>query len=880
MSATRPSGSSTLPHRSLFPSATGPGSIEVSFLAFALLNCVLLCFPSARALAAQNVVTEEAPLSTVLTDQQFAQLPPLARTYGELVNIAPGDGGVLAIGAGSTALINLTPNSAFDGIALQEGDQVPAMTEKDFIEEMNVVTAPNDSGLAAVGIGYNRSDGLRHEAIGLYNVTTGSWSIAVTSDSLAPGSSLNYGTPLRPLAINKNLFLFSTRFRNYFSTDIGQTTLYSQQIGASSATRVIGVGDSTSGGIVIDIGDVQVNASGQFLIETKLFQSGVTQSAIFYGNSTLLQPLVETNYTYPNIGTVTKIGKFFQNDSNAVLGEVNGSIYSYSAGGFTNLTPPFTVVIEGLVGVAPGPNKLYGLDNNSNFYFSTPIAGTSVTDWGFFKTPIGGSFNPFFYDFQPVPGISSATFSKFIDAVSLSRNGNLSFRNKFNFYGGSRYGVFNANATSGPVALAYDGLPTSLKFAGTYSLANTCGTFTLSSGATLFETNILNGFTYYSLIDAAPSATGTGFNLSSVLSTMDPLPSNARRSIGRDPLIRGDYLAVEAFFNGGADTWFVKNRSLRTTYRALGEGDFLSSLNAPISRIRSFVLNVGGNYALGADYVDGAPGSQSILTGSNGGSLSVVANTGAPAPTGGTYSNFDTFKINDKFQIGYTWRSSNFTFGINVYNPAATPPTTTILNSGQTVGGVTIDSIVPGTFAFNALGHVSVVANFKTPTGMGNCLFVSNATGVSLPLCTGSTLGSGIVIKLLGTPSFNDYDWSAALVSLSTSSGTSGAVASISAGAPSIVTQDGGSSRIGAFSFGSDDLSGNYVTTSTVKIDNRWNIDFNANLSGGSIPSAYFCTAPGGDATILRGRWAAPGRRARPIVPDSPYEWCDALLLS
>jgi len=815
-------------------------------LAFALLSFGLLCFPLARALAGQNVGTEEGSLSTVLTDQELEQLPSLGRNYGELLTLAPGDGGVLAIGAGSTALINLTPGSLFDGIVLQKDDPVPGMTEKDFIEEISIATAPNASDLAAVRFDYNMSDGVPHQAIGLYNVTSGSWSIAVTSDSLAPGSSLNYGIPLEPLTINKDLFLFTTGSRNYFSTDTGQPTLYSQLNGASGSTRVIGVGDSTPGGTVLEFDDVQVNASDELLIAAKLLQSGVTQSAIFYGNSTLLQILVETGSTYPNIGAVTKIGKFFQNDSNVVAGEMNGSIYSYAAGGFTNLTPTFTVVIGGSTGVAPGPYKLYGLDNNSFFCFSTPIADNSLTDWALFRTPIGGSFDPFFYDFQPVPGISGATFSKFIDAVSLSRNGNLSFRNKLNFADGSIYGVFSANETSGPVALAYDDLPTSLKFGGTYSLANTCRTFTLLSGDRYFESNILNGSTYYALIHAAPSITGTGFNLSSVLSTMDSLPTNARRSIGRDPMIRGHYFAFEAFRNGGAHTWFVRNRTSGTTYKALGEGDFNSSLNGPISRIRSFGLNIGGNYAFRADYVDGAPGSQSILTGSNGGSLSVVANTGAAAPAGGTYSSFDNFKINDKFQIGYTWRSSNFTSGVNFFDPAVTPATTTILTSGQTVGGFAINSINPGTFALNALGHMSFVANFKTPTGMGNGLFVSNATGVNLALGTGSALGSGIVIKVLGTPSFNNYDWSAALVSMSTASGTSGAVASITAGTPTIVAQDGGSSGIGAFSFGSDDLSGNYVATSTVKIDNRWNIDFNAKLSGGSIPSAYFCTAPGG----------------------------------
>ncbi|MGA2263850.1 MAG: choice-of-anchor tandem repeat NxxGxxAF-containing protein, partial [Acidobacteriota bacterium] len=425
----------------------------------------------------------------------------------------------------------------------------------------------------------------------------------------------------------------------------------------------------------------------------------------------------------------------------------------------------------------------------------------------------------------------------------MNSTSTISFRGTLT--GGSiLFGFFQQLGASLPASVILDGQATTLPGGGTYSMGSSSSaqTTTLDNGAVFICADVLGGAAYYG--EFLVSGSGT-VNL---MSTADPQPAGARVSLQTigGAAIAGDYAGFTTQRDGGRASVASHNIATHATSIVATEGDPApDGIGGQVSVAPIYPaapqINASGTAVFGAS-IHGGPNNNSsiIFMRPWGGALTKVIGNGDVDPgTGRAFSyvsldsTIDRSLLNDAGQVAFmgTLQGSPAANGIFVILPGS-PSAKIALTGDAAPGGGTFASF--SFLSLNQAGQVVFLANVQSGAIQYQGIFVGAPGIAPVKIARAGDSGpGGSTFSAFAYPGFNNLGEVAFMATLNGGPGGGVFIGSAGGGVPVALALNGDPAPVG----------GNFSITSAgpdVLINDRHDVLFRADLSGGSANSGYF----------------------------------------
>jgi hypothetical protein len=830
-------------------------------------------------LLASVVATGQSQLVPLVTDKT-----PLALStrFGITTSEAINQGGNLVF-SGSVGSALFLQRAGERIRVMQMGDEVPGYPGS----QADVIQSPliNTAGLVAFRVDISLADGLTERALFTWNDGT-LRKIVAGQDFVPDSSTVRYqrGITLVGLSSAGDLAFVAPLVENG-SPLPAQTTLFIARADGT-VVRVAGLGDSAPGAggrQFQSLATVACNSAGEVLFSANL---GGSVSGLFVGRATGVRKVVATGDALPSpfSGSFNSPGTALLNNNGDVAFVSTSStapqvaIWMAAASGTVSQLVSQGTLAPAVPGGRFGNLTLRAFNNAGMVAFNCPINSSTTTNHGLFRYN-GGTVETVAYareqatEWTPDWYDVSFYFSDSFSAVSMNQGGDIAFRvQTWNTPTGGwdrRNALYRQRPGEARTLIAYDGQPTPLPGGGDYALTFSTYTVVLDDGRVWFYSDVVGGEADFGQFLVSGSDTQV------LMTTADPLPADARVVLRTfRPGASGDYVGFTALRAGGGLSVGVHQLSTLTTKVVFTDGEVVE----PGTRIRvgtrnAVFLNNAGTVAIVARVLDAWPGPSFNVIGIrrwNGETTGVVA-PDSPAPGTGSgpgnemrftdiqMSTMGPSPLNDAEQVVFVGSvraynsTMNFT-GIWVGSPTD-DPVKVALNTETVPGGAgnfgNFNALLNG-ISLNQAGQVAFLAN-------------TNLGGTTLPAIYLWSPGSGIAeivrtapsgFSNLGYPSFNNNGDLAFVAAGGAIPG--GVFLSQSGGAPVAVAQHGLAApggTGGSFSF--------TAARADVVVNDRGDVVFRSDLSGGTSDSGFFLRRPAGavQAVVLQGQ-TAPGLAA------------------
>jgi len=796
----------------------------------ATLACTLLPIATAHAQSQLvPLVTNRTPL-------------PLSNYFGMVSYSDVNQAGDYAfvVGGRTPALFLRRANDSAPVRVLQASDEAPGFPGS----RVNLFVAPklNASGLLAFGFDFALANGQTKNVIYTFDGT--SFRRIALGLEPAPGCGGALFGAVSLVGLNDAGDVAFTG--GVVATGAGipaKITLFIAPAGGTP-TRVIGLDDVApgTGGTFASISPISFNNRGEVLFGANIV-GGSRGAGLFVGRTGAVHKVVAHGDAVPGGGTFsipTSVSQALLNNSGQVAFSANSAIWlSSPAIGIALAVAPGTPTPSG--GTFNTPSLAAFSDAGAIAFTSTfsPNAGNGL----FRFLPDTSTVQVVVSRNQSAPGTGGRSFQLPWSAISINAVGTVSFRATLSG-GSAAFGLFQQEGSDPPVPVVLDDQVTTLPGGGTYALTATA-TRTLNTGAVWFRAYVVGGTAYYG--EFLVTAGGTRV----LMSTADQLPAGSNVSVKTyRPVGAADYVEFVAQRAGGGSSLALHDIAAQATTIVITEGD-----SAPGGgRIGFFVgwgpgfVNTGGSVAFAA-MLTGGPGrvGTAIFLGRPGALARIVATGDTDPTTGRTFltpslGSSPPSRLNDASQVVFLATETGAPSLIGLFVGSASAPLKRVAATGQTApdgrpfysfpsSSVSVLSSV----SLNQLGQVAFLAITGTSTDQRPGLYVftpDSTPEVAEVVEAGDPGPAGSRFGSFGYAAFNNLGQLAFTATL-TGGPAGGVFVSSSSVFPTALALDGQLAPAG----------GSFSITSAlpdVAINDRGDVVFRSDLTGGSSDSGYF----------------------------------------
>jgi hypothetical protein len=536
-----------------------------------------------------NTARAQSQLVPLVTDQTPMALSNyFGRAYVGLVNQA---GDYAFWGIDSSALFLRRASASAPIYVFQAGDGIPGLpgSTADEVYQLRL----NSSGLLAFQVDFTSADGVFLGAILTLDGAT--LRTVVTGLQTAPGiDGATFQRSISLIGLNDSgVIAFSSGLvaSNIPGTQVpvpARTTLFIVPAGGSgdSALRMVGLGDEApDGGTFAAITGLGFNNKGEILFQATI-ADGTRPSGLFIG-----AVVVVDGVPVPTVRKVVAVGDPTPDATGTFASVTSGLLNNAGQVAFTaNMSPPpapasyalwVSSPLAGLARVAstgeetPAGGNFNIINNPVAFNDAGTIAFTSsvtapVSGSALFRALPGQpaySLQKIAYRTQPAPGTGGQTFSGYWSAISMNASGTVSFRPALSAPVASG-GLYRQAGGDPPTPLALDGQASGTPIGGTYLLRSLMRTFTLDTGAVLFDAEIIGGSAEYGQFLT------TGDTTAVLVSGVDELPEGHRLSLKTFRTSgAGNHVGFMARYTGGRLSLLVHDITARVTSVVVTDGD-------------------------------------------------------------------------------------------------------------------------------------------------------------------------------------------------------------------------------------------------------------------------------------------------------------------
>jgi hypothetical protein len=653
--------------------------------------------------------------------------------------------------------------------------------------------------------------------------------------------------------------------------------------------RVAGVGDAApgAGGAFGSLNLLGFNNNGEQLFSSTI-AGGSGGNALFIGDISGVRKVVAQGDSNPSGGVFPAIVSAMLNNRGEVAFQAGTAIYvSVPGSGISRVTAPGDAVpapVGGTIG-ASAPFILQSFGDGSDVVFVANIVGSGVSTGGLFRRRSTNPLEIVAYRNQAVPGAPGQTFGSALPFGSSIRGSSVNDTGVVSFHaflqgGPALNGVFQQSGANSPVVIALDGQATTLSGGGSYRLTELgvtlppgtvlaqlgnfqSETVSLNNGAVFFRSNVAGGTADY------VEALNTGGVVSNLMNTGDSLPAGSRVVLRTFRVgASGDRVGFLAQRTGGRTSIVEHSIADQSSHVLFSDGDVAPDTGGGTLRLFSsrntVYQNTSGTMVFTARIIGESPPRNIRSIPSNialfvktpdGALTKIVADGDIDPGSGQTFSapsinNLPPSPINDAGQVVFV-TSLGLTRTIFVWS-AETGLTKIAAAGDVTSSGETITSVpFLGNFPINSSGQVAFQAT-TAPGGLPG-IFIGSGAAPAKVVAAGDPGPAGSIFLNFGTHDFND-NGEVAFTAILTGGPGGGIFVGSASGPPVSLALNGDAAPAG----------GNFSITAArpdVVINNRHDVVFRSNLTGGTADSGYFVRRGAGgtlQTVVLQGA-AAPG---------------------
>jgi hypothetical protein len=639
------------------------------------------------------------------------------------------------------------------------------------------------------------------------------------------------------------------------STLPAQTTLYIKPAGGAPV-RVAGLGDAApgAGGAFSSLNLLDFNNNGEQLFSSAI-AGGSGGNALFIGDVSGVRKIVAQGDSNPSGGVFPAIGSAILNNRGEVAFQAGTAIYVSVPGSGISRVAASGDAVPAPVGGTTGVLTLQSFGDGSDVVFIAGIAGSGVSTAGLFRRRSTNPLEIVAYRNQAVPGAPGQTFGSSFQGSSVNDTGVVSFHASL-LGGPALNGVFQQSGANAPVDIALDGQATTLSGGGSYRLTPPGATVSLNNGAVFFRSDVIGGTADY------VEVLNTGGAISNLMNTGDSLPAGSKVVLRTFRVgAAGDRVGFLAQRTGGRSSIVAHSIADQSSNVLFSDGDVAPGAGGGSLRLfssRNTVFqNTSGTIAFTARIIgESTPNNIALFVKTPDGPLTkIVANGDIDPGSGQTFSvpsisNVPPSPINDAGQVVFL-TSLGLTQAIFVWS--AETGLTKIAGVGDVTssGGTITSFLFPINFRINSSGQVAFQAT-TAPGGLPG-IFVGSGSTPAKVVAAGDPGPAGSTFLNFGTHDFND-NGEVAFVATLTGGPGGGVFLGSASGPPVSLALNGDAAPAG----------GNFSITAArpdVVINNRHDVVFRSNLTGGTADSGYFVRRGAGgtlQTVVLQGA-AAPG---------------------